>query len=372
MNDPKYPIIICQFSSLTDNKGCKIDKPFRDVLLYNYIDQEYPITFNNLFVNSGAMMSLISCKIVLNGNSENRATYKCSLIEANDYSYYITSESKTFIENDIKPSLIECTKIVNEYISCKEFEKEKLGSSYYINSNNNSKIINCNEDGCMTKIGINYYMGGCSKTISDINNDIKVNCDESVSELIDCSGSKCKNIIGNNREIYIKGDGEGLIRCKNDICEEIEGNKNGAYINGSKDKNIKPIIVYKDNKWISQTAITNTLYLNGNRDKNENGKCKYSFIYCTTNTECFEISGESGKKYIDITSTVIFTCNTEDEGEKLKSKNIIEDLSSENNIKGFIVNPSKMEILNYDNNSEILVVCTYDGGSKAICSIKLK
>jgi len=376
-NDPDYPIIICQYSNDKVNKGCRIGKPFREIFHYDYIDQQkYPITFNNLFVDSGAMMSLISCKIILNGNTENQTTYHCDLINAEDYSYYITSKSESFVENEafnnnIKASLIECIASENKYYSCKEYEKDKLGQSYYINTIHENKVIHCSEEGCITKIGINYYIKGCTKTMDDIYNGVKVNCYESISELIDCTSNKCKYIVSNNREIYIKGDGEGLILCENDQCQEIEGNKQEVFINGStKDKSVKPIIVYEEEKWRSREGMANALYLNGNHGKNEKGKCQYSFIFCTTPLDCSEISGESGKKYINVASTVIFICNTEEEEEdkKLKSKNITDDLSSENYIKGYIVNSATMEILNYNNDLGILVVCVYDG-NKATCSI---
>jgi len=384
-NDASHPIIICKYSmeDEEENRGCRVGKPFREVFLdYDLTDQQdYPITFTNVFVNSGAVMSLISCDIVLRGSTEDQASYQCNLIQAEEYSYYITSESEAFSEDESpKASLIECTTSADAVISsCKEYEKGKLGPSYYINAQQMKKIIGCQKGGCISKFGVNYYIEGCSRTAEDINNGMKVNCYESVSELIDCSGnnssssSKCKTTVGNRREFYIKGDGEGLIRCENDTCEEIEGNEQEVFMNGSsKEKGVKPIIIYEDEKWRSQTVLTNNaLYLNGNRGRNEKGACKYSFIHCTGPTECSEISGESGKKYINVESAVVFTCDTEEveEEKKLQSKNILEYLSPERYFLGFIVNPTTMEILSYSNDSGVLVVCAYDG-SKVVCSTK--
>ena len=117
-NDPEYPIIICSYTEDINN-GCKTGKPFRNKCTNNC--PEYPIKFNNLFVNSGKPMSLISCTINIEGDlNDQEITYECKLIYAKDFSYYITSESETVVEG-IKGSLIKCTVMSNGENSCIEY-----------------------------------------------------------------------------------------------------------------------------------------------------------------------------------------------------------------------------------------------------------
>jgi len=124
INDKENPIIICQYIVETNKDGCYINKPFRNECTNDC--PKYPYTVNNLFVNSGAPMSLISCEIIISGDSDSQSkNYSCNLIEAKDFSYYITSEGETS-NNNIKGSLIKCTVISNEN-SCFEFTKELLG-----------------------------------------------------------------------------------------------------------------------------------------------------------------------------------------------------------------------------------------------------
>jgi len=377
INDPENPIIICRYIENVEdheNKGCRYDKPLRGECSNECPD--YPITFNNLFVNSGKPMSLISCSIVINGTFEHQSqSYSCNLIDAKDLSYYITSENNSSFVPLKKSSLIECTVITDGYNSCIEFENEKLGLSYYINTINDNKIIDCDTSGCITEIGYNYYIDGCNKDENDEANNIKVNCYKSSSEsLISCSGNNCKKSKGTNRGIYIKGDGIGLISYKNEKYKEIDGSdintvnnanndiKNNAFINGANEKNDKPVITLNGVKWQSQTAISNNLYLNGNSEK----QGSYSFILCSSVSSCNEISGDINKKYIDILSAKIYTYNSED--DKFRYENNMVELL-ENSMKGFIVYPETMEILEDNLKSGILVVCSDDRTSGPSCTL---
>ena len=361
-NDPDNPIIICKYIKPTTNNSSKRNSYSSEIAIREIKDSindgcivSKPL--NELFINYGTPMSLISCKIV---NSDNNKNYSCNLIKAKDFSYYITSET-----SKKKESLIECTVKSNEY-SCIEYEKSQLGSSYYINTLNDYKIIKCDINGCTTEDGQNYYIDGCTINNNDLENiDKNTNCyidnTESMSELINCSGKSCIKINGVNRDIYIKGDGEGLILCESNKCKEIENSEfDKTFINGSNEKNSKLIIIYDNNnkKWISSSVISNTLYLNGNSGEEGNN----SFIYCSSSSNCSEVSGDPEKYYIDISSAVLYGYNKSNKKfESGNNNNILKSkFETGNKIKGFIVNPKTMEILKDNTNSGILVECIYD------------
>jgi len=364
-NDSEYPIIICTYTDEINN-GCEAGKPFRNECIVDC--PQYQIQFNNLFVNSGKAMSLISCTVDIEGElNDQEITYECKLIDATDFSYYITSDSETVIEGN-KGSLIECTVVSKGENSCVEFVKETLGLSYYINSINNNKIIKCDNTGCISEKGYNYFIDGCSVK-GESSPSENLNCyndnTESFSELINCSSGTCMKIMGSNRDVYIKGNGIGLITCNAESCEEIDDTdiKDKTLINGSNEKYTKPIIVFnhKTEKWEAQTAISNMLYLNGN-----NGiEGRYSFIYCSSISSCSEVSGDPTKKYVNILSASMYIYNNI--YERFESgNNMIEIL--ERSIKGFIVNAKTMEVLEDNTQSGILVVCTDDDKNGPTCS----
>jgi len=96
---------------------------------------------------------------------------------------------------------------------------ETLGSLFYINSISNNKIIKCDNTGCISEKGYNYFIDGCN-VISEINPTENFNCyndnSASISELINFSGETYKKMMGSNREAYIKRDGIGLITCNDE------------------------------------------------------------------------------------------------------------------------------------------------------------
>jgi len=298
LEDVEYPIIICKYQEddqedADDEQGdqqlnylkdgCNVGNPLRGICN----DKEkclelpfYPFTFSNLFVNSGKPMSLIACTILIkkeDGEQNINYSYSCNIIESENMSYYITIESETETM-DIMGSLIECIVISNEENSCIEYEKNTLGSSYYINTINKNKIIKCDNKGCITEIGYNYYIDGCIEENDDDNDNddeityvINANCykdsTESASGIIDCTKDNCKKIKGDNRSVYIRGDGEGLLICASDNCKDIESpDREKTFINGSYEKSTKPIIIWdgEKEKWESEAAMAKKLYLNGN------------------------------------------------------------------------------------------------------------
>ena len=186
-----------------------------------------------------------------------------------------------------------------------------MGSSYYINTLNDYKIIKCDINGCTIEDGHNYYIDGCTISNNNLKNiDKNTNCyidnTQSISELINCSSKSCIKVKGVNRDI--KGDGEGLIFCKSNKCQEIESSEFvKTFVNGSNEKNSKPIIIYdnNNNKQINSSVISNTLYLNGNSGEEGNK----SFIYCSSSFNCFEVSGDPEKYYIDISSAILYRYN---------------------------------------------------------------
>jgi len=97
-------------------------------------------------------MSLISCPIIIKNNEIK--SYSCKIINSKELSYYISSKSEPIVEN-VKGTLIEYTVVTEGINSCVEFEKEKLGSSYYINAVH-KKIIKCEEGENGEKSGNGY------------------------------------------------------------------------------------------------------------------------------------------------------------------------------------------------------------------------
>jgi len=369
VNDPENPLIICRYIENEEdyeNKGCRYGKPLREEGLNDFTS--YPVTFYNLFVNSGQSMSLISCSVVIKNESDHQSmSYSCNLIEAKDLSYYITSENDSSFVPLIKASLIECSILTN---SCIEYEKENLRYSYYINTLNEKNIIKCDKGGCITVIGYNYYVDGCNENSNDDKTNCYQNSSQSTSGLINCGNQNCIKSKGSPRSIYVKGNGIGLIRCSNEKCEAISDSDitsiNGDIIektfkNGGDDKNTNPIIVWNGIKWESQRAISNALYLNGNSGT----EGSYSFIYCISDFSCSEITGDNTKKYIDVLSSKIFIYNEND--DKFESGDNMNEILQKS-IKGFIIYPETMEILKDNNKLGKLVICDGESEIDPICS----
>eukprot|EP00833_Pecoramyces_ruminatium_P003287 jgi/Orpsp1_1/1177319/evm.model.c7180000060974.1 len=334
LNDEENPIIVCGNKGAGDTNGCIVKNPLRENDCSSNCP-EYPYKFNNLFINSEKWLSLIRCSINVNKTlSSYDFNYNCQSIDAKDDSYYLSSYSESSIENQ-KELLILCT---NES-SCKEFNNLNDLHGIFIDGIDDSSIISCdNENGCSKEKGYNYYIAG---NYSEFNNI-----------LIDCCQGHCIKTIGINRGIYISGNGSELIKCDSIICDIIEEVSNDKiFLNGSNKKNTKPLIIYKEDKWVSEKGISGKLYINGNNKEEGNN----AFIYCISDYSCTEISGDQDKKYIDVLSADLYIYQ---DGNFKAENNMISALGG--NMKGFLINPNTFEVLEDNTITGKLIICRND------------
>lgn len=95
---------------------------------------------------------------------------------------------------------------------------------------------------------------------NEINNNSNcyTNINQSLNNLIYCSQNHYIKISGENRGIYISGNGSGLIKCTCSQCDKlnIEGVLDEEiFLNGLNSRYLNPLIIYKNDKWISEKAI---------------------------------------------------------------------------------------------------------------------
>jgi len=264
---------------------------------------------------------------------------------------------------------------------CDETSCKQLISSSYLNTNDNTYLYNCNNNGyctVATDISIGYYLNGmslldnskplikCTDTninscsIIDAIEGYTIDAGNNNKSLIKCENNYCR-IIENDATYYKSKtfidnyDKTKLIYCSYELCEYITASTKPAhvYLDGSKSEST--YIITCTNEGCTSIDYSNLLeqsnlhFIDGAKPAN--------IITCEKNTGCQSIIGNKfkGLAYIDGT----------DKSKIIKCEQCINNTCNENDI---CVSEKGNTFENYsyidgsDENLKSIIQCTTDNG----------
>ncbi|ORX43067.1 scaffoldin, partial [Piromyces finnis] len=261
---------------------------------------------------------------------------KCNVISKSN-GYYVFSESQLVFCNTEQGCKLDNSVLL--------VAKPTDYPIYLLNSDNtdSTKLIRCTSSSeCKVYKGEKgYYLDG--------------SVDSKELSLIYCNGSTCSATMVASRRAYYTKDingevtTEGIILCNNGCVKATLGTEEKYYLNGGVGSNVTPLIHFKSGADPEIEVIDSSkkeLYKNANDVK--------GFIYCSSPTECSEISKFQDKEYVDVKEKKIHYYD--DEKEKWSESDI--NLETNGDSNAYYVNKLTNEILTNNNEDGKLVVCS--------------